>query len=555
MFFLDPSEIVRLQGILEKHPYLQNGKMRKVTLSNSYIIDCLDINTDDTPEEFSAVLVAETIHQPHLTSETGEPALRALLTYLLPTAKSKFTQDEKEFLQDVSIRCRRWFDKHLSDKKKEHEEIGFNQPDSTPFREDQTIHTELLDLLQPLSKYQEDIQKAYRASVPHDPLDLSTWALPEEGEWEKFIATIVEKLNDVPIPDNRIPALFYFIEYLASALSEKAEIAKRQLQTMVYKYCSFYDLNEQDIDQFLKKITKPQNHATNKKGKPPYPRALLMMLTRAPGKKHFFVDAWLRIDHRSLPLPLPQKTSSIDLDKAYSRSQLPNVLADLLKDVMRCDQLGLEAKKDLQIEFFLPCELFEEGVENWPAIRNNISGSAYPLTLHHPVIIRSSERYKSYEDDAPLWQQKSQHLSQHALSRNKHSIHWIDNEISDKNVEEHIYANLVEPDIVCLGMTLPPSTVATSCKKELFASFVKSGTPVAFWPRHPQPDPQWLKSILLSSDTVLSELPDVLKRERVNAHKSSSSDHPGWHLTLFWDEWETRLPVEDATFKQHAIRS
>jgi hypothetical protein len=123
-----------------------------------------------------------------------------------------------------------------------------------------------------------------------------------------------------------------------------------------------------------------------------------------------------------------------------------------------------------------------------------------------------------------------------------------------------IAAYLSEPDIVGLAMTICPSHFTPrNTKQKLFSTLVLSGIPVAIWPRHLPADPtktleaqQTLSSLL--HNQKLSALPEMIQRQRRNAYKGDSY-HIGHHLTLFWDDWNTRLSPSEKRFQVIPTRS
>src|SRR6202035_1317940 len=99
------------------------------------------------------------------------------------------------------------------------------------------------------------------------------------------------------------------------------------------------------------------------------------------------------------------------------------------------------------------------------------------------VVLRSSERLID-DMNRPLWETKWMGVHQTpkspATKVKVNPIYWI-------NCQEDfagVYAKLIGLPVVCLGLAVvPPLVLDPSNKEELFSKVIRTGTPIAFWPR------------------------------------------------------------------------
>lgn len=394
------------------------------------------------------------------------------------------------------------------------------------------------------------VKECYRNTRPVDSLGLNEWSYPNDESSNKRLWKAVLKLNDAWVPENEIPPIVKFVEQLAlyPTLHTKNQ---EELHQWVNKFASLSDIPSQEIANLR---TTLREHYTQEKqwqqcstGATSLPPALLIKLRCKIGKT-FSVQAWLRYGEKGiqrLPLRVDREYDEV----TYNRRTISKFLHQLLEDVQDFDQIEPEAKTKLWIEFFLPYELFDEEVDRWTT-----DGLIY-LGTRYRVVIRPLEREKQ---DKAHWLTKGNKLHDSAHVKEMDVVHWIGRSLSDHNTkmaQQSIIAELLESHVLCCCMKFTPSDIiGQSNKKSLFRALVKSGTPVALWPRKLLgTDQEIIEMQALIEEMLdkhkLSQLPEAVRQLRKDAMKVSDPLHVGRHLTLMWDD-PTKLPPEEPKLQE-----
>lgn len=446
------------------------------------------------------------------------------------------------------------------------------------------IHNEQIEELEEvLSKIDLiTLKKIYYESVPIDHLSLDIWHLPRDLDKRASIPIILNTLIKAPTPVDGIPSILRFVERLAqstpqahSALSKwvdtagqdlgistdtitllrkellqlkdssenvasRKSFARSLLETVSRAKRILYsressklpiELKRDLIDRVAVKETTPQ------KAFPPY---LLIILEPCDGdnRNSFSAKAWLQYgEEEYIYLYASERGEFYDIDT------MPVLLNELLYKIACSNKLNDEMKTKLTIEFFLPCKFFNLPVDRWL-----IDDIDVPLGARNKVVIRSLERIDDITN-RPLWITKWHNIQKPTHQVEIETVHWISEYAQCHDLK--VYTNLINENIVCLGLTLVPPPVADPCsKREMFHMIFKTGTPIAFWPRYLPEDlekaqkiQQLIRSLITNSDLI--NLPNLILTYRREALEGTSEDqkHLGCSLALLLDD-PYRLPPD-----------
>lgn len=418
------------------------------------------------------------------------------------------------------------------------------EPSSLPLfahQQNQIFLLELISIIKEVGIEEQDVKTIYKKSVPDDILQRNIWSYPTNNEnYDIYLSQVLGRLNDAFTPEHGIPPLLKFAEQFASWIKLNHRRFPEKLLLWINAFAKINDVDTQAVHAFRTELKGQQHqHKTSAHAMEPqmaHRLSLLIKLERKNGSKAFFVKAWLRDKNLFLPFPFSAKSNLFE--KPYTANTISIVLHQILVDLADYDKTDEEGKTKLRIEFFLPCELFDENVDNWSA------DGRQPLGMLYQVVIRSSERDKVHE---AFWKEKGKKLGCTIECRNRDHVHWISKPIVCDNradIYTKVAAYLTEPHILCCGLALTPDELVSSrYKKDLFRAIVISGIPVALWPRKLPDDPQMIpifqkKLRGLLRKQKLAHLPELLLQKRKDARKGSEIYHEGYHLALFWDEWD-----------------
>jgi hypothetical protein len=208
----------------------------------------------------------------------------------------------------------------------------------------------------------------------------------------------------------------------------------------------------------------------------------------------------------------------------------------------------------VRIEFLLPEALLGHSAELWSA-----GPTRAPLGQHHPVVVRSLDRYCDFWLDVAPWRQRWQHLQQDltpstaspdgpaadghtpdgppmegvaggdALDR----IGWLP-------LEARVSAEVVEwltrrPELACLGLAVPYDRLTAHLRVAVHDALRNEGVPVMLWRRDPGDPDELVTALRAHSPARLRDLPETVHRCRKHGRVAGADDVRN-NITLLWDD-------------------
>lgn len=199
----------------------------------------------------------------------------------------------------------------------------------------------------------------------------------------------------------------------------------------------------------------------------------------------------------------------------------------------------------VRVEFLLPRDLLGHSAELWSA-----GPSRMPLGQHHPVVVRSLDRYIDFWLDLEPWRQRWRHLWQDPPGGGWSGGGSGGPRDGDGDVLERIEwppldapvgAELVawlalRPALACLGLTVPYDRLPAHLRKAVVdEALIAEGVPVLLWRRDPG-DPDELVSALRTHPPArLRDLPETVHRCRKHGRAAGAQDVRN-NITLLWDD-------------------
>lgn len=207
----------------------------------------------------------------------------------------------------------------------------------------------------------------------------------------------------------------------------------------------------------------------------------------------------------------------------------------------------------VRVEFLLPEALLGYSAELWSA-----GPTRTPLGQHHPVVVRSLERYTDpWVTEA--WRQRWHHLRQDpppapgtrtgtgtdaagAADRDGghdavDRIAWpsLDGQAAAAELTESLVR---QPELACLGLTVPYDRLSAHLREAVKDALYTEGVPVMLWRRDPG-DPRELVTALRTHPPArLLDLPETVHRCRKHGRTAGADDVRN-NITLLWDDPES----------------
>ncbi len=253
----------------------------------------------------------------------------------------------------------------------------------------------------------------------------------------------------------------------------------------------------------------------------------------------FQVEAWLADNQTPLPRAIFKEEQSRKL------GELPEVLKRILNHREVVAPLKVLGSSKLTIEFLLPWELLFHplAVESWEVSKD------VPIGTRYQVVVRSLDR--AYAEvrpplDAELepsalvpWNEKWRMLSG-SPSCAPRSV-WVSQPVDHQG--RRFLAELDEPEVVCLALTMLPPDRSEPTLRELIHRCLVHGVPIALWVREPRCVGAEVRTLFKSLLEELQRLPSGVLEARREGFRSEDEGHLGNHITLLWDD-PNRLPAD-----------
>ncbi|MFV6028862.1 hypothetical protein [Streptomyces sp. NPDC056264] len=199
------------------------------------------------------------------------------------------------------------------------------------------------------------------------------------------------------------------------------------------------------------------------------------------------------------------------------------------------------APHTVRIEFLLPRSLLGHPAELWSA-----GASHRPLGHHHPVVVRSLERYTDAWLDVEPWRERWSHLQAQgpeadALDR----IGWPQLDNAEATSLAPWLAE--QPGLACIGLETPYDGLHPDARAAVDDAMFTDGVPVLLWQRGPGEASELLKVLREHSPSRLAELPTTVLKCRRNGRAGGSTDVRN-NITLLWDDPDCVDPEQDSPY-------
>jgi hypothetical protein len=194
------------------------------------------------------------------------------------------------------------------------------------------------------------------------------------------------------------------------------------------------------------------------------------------------------------------------------------------------------ASGGVRVEFLLPAALLGHRAEVWSA-----GASRTPLGQHHPVVVRSLERYSDPWINPEPWRRRWERLCQDPPHTEPlAAIAWPP------------LAGLTEwlteqPESACLGLTAPYDDLAAAIREAVRDALFMEGVPVMVWRRDPGDPHEILTALRPFAPTRLRDLPESLHRCRKHGRTAGADDVRN-NITLLWDDPDCVDADQDVPF-------
>lgn len=365
---------------------------------------------------------------------------------------------------------------------------------------------QLHQILTQLPISETDLRQLYQSSMPSG-LPQSSW------EGMDSLAAMLNALAKMSVQPGKIHPLLTFCARSVSRTDDAT--IREHIGAWMETIAAHLGIRHEDVNCLLKPAK------TEREAPLSFPLYLLIELApKAEAPDCYIVQAWAWSEYR--------KQRIFAEDTPLSLDAIPQVINALIEAIVD-DQLAANNEHPA-IEFFLPRALLDKDVDQW------VLEDEETLGLRHTVAIRFRERTaeKKYW---PAWMNRWNGFDlAHPYSQSM--IEKVDT--LEGCASRALRLRLEE--VICLTLTCPlPS--GSEVQNRLFSMLLRSGTPIALWPRQCKvslDELQQMIETLLAGDT-LERLPGVVWKCRKAAWKEGGECLPGNHLTLLWDD-PNRLP-------------
>ncbi|MEV6011686.1 hypothetical protein AB0M29_33320 [Streptomyces sp. NPDC051976] len=212
----------------------------------------------------------------------------------------------------------------------------------------------------------------------------------------------------------------------------------------------------------------------------------------------------------------------------------------------------------VRLEFLLPTTLLGHSAEVWSA-----GASRTPLGHHHPVVVRSLERYTDPWIDPAPWRQRWDHLCADEPSRRDPACDDgvpgdgvpgddVLDRIAWPPLDQRPASALTElltqrPELACLGLTVPYDRLAAEIRTRLLDALFTEGLPVMVWRRDPGDAREVVTALRKHRPARLRDLPETVHLCRKLGRFAGEADVRN-NMTLLYDDPDCVDADQDAPF-------
>ncbi|MCX4561693.1 DUF1631 domain-containing protein [Streptomyces phaeochromogenes] len=198
----------------------------------------------------------------------------------------------------------------------------------------------------------------------------------------------------------------------------------------------------------------------------------------------------------------------------------------------------------VRIEFLLPAPLLGHPTELWSA-----GAARRPLGHHHPVVIRSLERYIDPWLNPQPWHDRWKHLQHKSPDTNGANVFDLIGWPSlclDKPTDLAVWV-ADRPHLACMGLALPYEELDPAVQEAVDDALFTEGMPVLLWRRGGGDPTELVEALREHSPTCLAELPETVHHCRKRGRIAGADDVRN-NITLLWDDPDCVDPDQDSPF-------
>ncbi|MFD5816522.1 hypothetical protein [Streptomyces sp. NPDC127038] len=201
------------------------------------------------------------------------------------------------------------------------------------------------------------------------------------------------------------------------------------------------------------------------------------------------------------------------------------------------------ASGHVRIEFLLPTSLLSHPAELW-----STGATRRPLGQHHPVVIRSLERYIDAWLDTRPWRERWNSLQQKEGEVEVDALDLIGWPVleSEKAAEFTRWV-AARPALACLGLSVPYNELDPAMRDAVDDAIFTEGMPVLLWRRDKGAISELLDALREIKPNCLTDLPVTVHMCRRGGRVAGPDDVRN-NITLLWDDPDCLDPDQDTPF-------
>lgn len=223
------------------------------------------------------------------------------------------------------------------------------------------------------------------------------------------------------------------------------------------------------------------------------------------------------------------RVRTLEPTEPFRRSELTDVGSARLSGWRELARDVRGASGGVRVEFLLPAALLGHCAELW-----SLGPSRTPVGRHHPVVVRSLERYSDHWLDQRPWQRRWDHLCDDgpypdALDR----IEWPPLDGDPMAGLARLLAH--RPELACLGLAEPYDRLTARHRDAVHDALWMEGVPVMVWRRGDGEPGELMDALRRHAPPRLRDLPETVHHCRKQGRTCGDTDVRN-NITLLWDD-------------------
>lgn len=187
------------------------------------------------------------------------------------------------------------------------------------------------------------------------------------------------------------------------------------------------------------------------------------------------------------------------------------------------------SRRPVRIEFILPTSLLGHPAELW-----STGAAQQSLGHHHPVVVRSLERYKDTLIGTGPWVERWSYLKQKdGMTEALDLIGWPS--MNHAKASEFTEWVIDRPTLACLGLRQPYEQLPGPMRRAVDDVMFTEGVPVVIWRRDGGEPDDVIAALREHNPVYLTELPEIVYQCRRRGRIADSGDVRK-NLTLLWED-------------------